>query len=114
MQGRIRARMRVSGSPGKLAARITTALRALASRLTAVLARSLSVQTWAAVNATNKPKRIPSGGNIPGEKALNERARAEPDFCDMYARARVMGSYIGTGRADLRHPALRLALGAHR
>jgi hypothetical protein len=70
--------MRVSGSPGKLAARITTALSALASRLTAVLARSLSLQTCAAVNATKRPKMIPSGGNIPGEMALNERARSPP------------------------------------
>src|SRR4249920_1158327 len=49
MWRRIRSRKRDSGSPGKAAARTTTALSALASRSTAALARSLSLQTCAAV-----------------------------------------------------------------
>src|ERR1700730_7455372 len=74
MWRRIRARKRASGSPGKLEARTTTALSAVASRSTASLARSLSFQTWTAVNATKRPTSITSGGSIPGETALNARA----------------------------------------
>src|SRR5436305_8977014 len=64
-----------SGSPGKAAARTSAVLNVLASWLTAAPARSLSLQTCAAVNATNKPKIIPSGGSMPGETALNDLAR---------------------------------------
>src|SRR5215475_3566111 len=73
MWRRISARKRDSGSPGKVAASTTTALSALASRSTAALALSLSVQTCAAVNATKRPKMMPNGGSIPGEIALNAR-----------------------------------------
>src|SRR3954447_25895905 len=64
---------RASGSPGKLPAKITSALKALASRLTAAFARSVSLHTWAAVKATKSPKMMPSGGNMAGETALNAR-----------------------------------------
>src|SRR6516164_162145 len=70
------ARNLVSGSPGNAAARIPTDLSALASRSTAATARSLSLQTWAAVKPTNSPNIIPKGGNMPGETLLNERARS--------------------------------------
>src|SRR5215475_9022441 len=61
-----------SCSPGKLAARTSTVLNALASWITAALARSLSLQTCAAVNATNRPKSTPSGDSMPAETALND------------------------------------------
>src|SRR5215475_11376332 len=63
-----------SSSLGKLAATTSTVLKALASWLTAALARSLSLQTCAAVNATNKPKITPSGDSMPAETALNDLA----------------------------------------
>src|SRR5262249_8654584 len=47
---------------------------ALASVATASLALSKSFQTWTATKPMSRPKMIPSGGNIPGENALNARA----------------------------------------
>jgi hypothetical protein len=38
--------------------------------------KSSEIQTWAAVNATKRPKMMPNGGRRPGETALNERARS--------------------------------------
>jgi hypothetical protein len=70
------ARPERDSSPGKLAARITTDLSALASRSTAALARSLSPHTCAAMKATKSPKMMPKTGSIPGEMALKERARS--------------------------------------
>jgi hypothetical protein len=49
-------------------------LSALASRLTAALARSLSFQTCAAVNTTKRAKMAPSGARMPGVIASNECA----------------------------------------
>jgi len=65
-----------SGSSGKLAARTTTALSALASRLTAALAPFVIVPDLGSGERDEKAKMIPSGGSIPGEMALNERARS--------------------------------------
>jgi hypothetical protein len=72
----MRLRSRVSGSPAKLPARTMADLNALASRLTAALARSLSLHTWAAVKATNRPKMMPSYGSKPGEIALKDFTRS--------------------------------------
>src|SRR5262245_22768541 len=117
MWRRVSARKRDSASPGKVAARTTTALSALASRSTAVLARSLSVQTWAAVNATNKPKILPNGGSIPGEIALNALALREgrdkrADSCRQQVREAENDQRHPNGLADC--AASRACLGANR
>src|SRR5262249_39799648 len=85
------------------AARTTTALSALASRSTAVLARSLSVQTCAAVNATNRPKIMPNGGSMPGEMALNARPRS-PSERAVTSRVDSRRHQIREAENDQRHP----------
>src|SRR6516164_2192508 len=70
-----RLRNLFSGSPGKLADRTRTLRSAVASWLTAVLARSLSLHTCVAVNTTNRPKTTPSGDRMPAEIALKDLIR---------------------------------------
>src|SRR5438477_9658330 len=75
--------------------RTTAVLSALASRLTAASARSLSFQTCAAMNATNRPKTIPSGGHArrdgfegPRSSACRQPAHREIDSrCHQIGRA---------------------------
>ena len=52
---------------------------ALASRLIAALACSMSPKTSAARKATKRPKMIPRGGSMPGERPLNRLARPPAD-----------------------------------
>src|SRR5438067_9233670 len=78
MWSRIRVRSCASASLEKVDDRTTTVLSALASRLTAVCARSLSFHTCAAVNATKRPKMMPRGGNKPRDTALRERPLSLP------------------------------------
>src|SRR5262249_46536481 len=55
---------------------VQTCALPISSRSTAAWARSLSFQTCAAVNTTNKPKIMANGDSIPVEIALNARARS--------------------------------------
>jgi hypothetical protein len=55
-----RLRICASGSPGKVAASNSTIWIALASRSTAILARSMLLQTSPTLNTTIRPKIIPN------------------------------------------------------
>ena len=49
---------------------------ALASRSTADLARSMSLQTWTTLNTTSRPKIVPKGLSRPGDKRLKTWTRS--------------------------------------
>ena len=68
---------------------------ALVSVATASLALSKSFQTCAATKPTSRPKITPSGDSIPGENALNVRARSptrEPNHHQIDADSDDVGS----------------------
>src|SRR5256885_435652 len=68
--------MRSAVGSGKLAEKMTTERRAVASRVTAACARSESAQTWAARKPTIRPNTTASGVSMTGDTALNARPRS--------------------------------------
>src|SRR6476659_3370196 len=61
---------------GRSSASRLTVRRALASLATATFAFSKSLHTCAAMKPTSRPKMMPSGGSMPGERALKAFARS--------------------------------------